>query len=579
MTTTITSASLAETAGQRGPTQDPGRLLAKLVPVLFEDERLLAVLKPAGIDTGDARADSVPGLAEILAAVRGGNVRLHASNRLSRYESGILLFGKERWVADAVRKALKAGRVRSEYLAVTAGRANSSRRIVSGAADRKAAKHARNTSNTNRKRSGERKSPTGGTGASTVVDFLRRGPHRSVIRCRTTAENTHSLRAQLRSMQIRVLGDAIGDRSPRAMPAAQTCLHLSRLQLTHPNGTSSLELKAPAPQGLAVDVESFFFVERALHAGLVRRAECLGEPQTDCFRLLTGDFEDVSGVVVDRWGAVVMLQVQSERLPGRELLERMGAWYRRVLRVASILSKGPSRHRSAPESEVDDWPGDVEVLSGGPAAEPLIVCERGLHYRIRFDQGASVGLFPDQRENRDRVRAAAAGKDVLNLFAYTCAFSVAAAAGGARRTVSVDVSLGHLKWGRENFRLNGLDPDPHGFIRSGALEYLKRARRLGEQFDIIVLDPPTFAHGRRGKNRFSLQEDLIDLIHDAVTLLRPRGVLFLSTNFRRMTRSGLRDRLSQGSNGRPFEIMEFPSLPADFAVDPNHAKSLFARFE
>ena len=100
-----------------------------------------------------------------------------------------------------------------------------------------------------------------------------------------------------------------------------------------------------------------------------------------------------------------------------------------------------------------------------------------------------MGLFLDQRDNRRRIRAQARGKDVLNLFAYTCGFSVAAAAGGAASTVSVDLSPKALEWGRANFALSHLDPSDHQFIKSDAFDYLRRAARQGKRFDIIILDP------------------------------------------------------------------------------------------
>ena len=171
------------------------------------------------------------------------------------------------------------------------------------------------------------------------------------------------------------------------------------------------------------------------------------------------------------------------------------------------------------------------------------------------------------------------GKDVLNLFAYTCGFSVAAAAGGANSTVSVDISPGNLDWGKANFARNSLEAGDHQFIRSDAAAYLERAHRQSKRFDLIVVDPPTFSHGRRRKQSFSVERDLTHLIAASVDVLRSGGVMMLSTSYRKLSIQDLRKRAQAGARGRRFKVIATPPLPIDYAMDRDHAKTAFLQFE
>ncbi|MDQ6861827.1 MAG: class I SAM-dependent methyltransferase [Verrucomicrobiota bacterium] len=156
-----------------------------------------------------------------------------------------------------------------------------------------------------------------------------------------------------------------------------------------------------------------------------------------------------------------------------------------------------------------------------------IATERGLRYEIDFQTGYSVGLFIDQRENRTFVRDAKP-KKVLNCFAYTCAFSVAAASAGAT-TVSVDLSKKSLNRGKENFALNGLLGKEHKFIAEDVLEYLPRLTRKGEKFDIVILDPPTFSRSHRGRS-FQVERDFETLLLAALEVVDRDAHILLSTN-------------------------------------------------
>ena len=173
---------------------------------------------------------------------------------------------------------------------------------------------------------------------------------------------------------------------------------------------------------------------------------------------------------------------------------------------------------------------DPPALLSGDSALPLTgeVRENGVRYALDFAAGYSAGLFPDQRMNRAFLRSLAP-KRVLNTFAYTCSFSVAAALAGAE-TVSIDLSKKSLDRGRANFVLNNLDPSAgHRFRADDVLEVLPRLARRGEKFDAIILDPPTFSRGNKGR-RWQVGQHLEDLVVVATEVAAPSARILVSTN-------------------------------------------------
>ena len=167
------------------------------------------------------------------------------------------------------------------------------------------------------------------------------------------------------------------------------------------------------------------------------------------------------------------------------------------------------------------------ILGDSKIGRRSVVMERGLQFEIDFGAGYSVGLFIDQRENRSFVRKSAP-KQMLNCFAYTCSFSLAAAVAGAN-TVSVDLSQKSLERGRANFALNDLPATGHHFIADDVFEVLPRLSRKNEKFDLIVLDPPTFSRSHRGKT-FQVESDFEGLLMGALEVADRDCRILLSTN-------------------------------------------------
>ncbi len=191
--------------------------------------------------------------------------------------------------------------------------------------------------------------------------------------------------------------------------------------------------------------------------------------------------------------------------------------------------------------------------------ERVVVEEGGLKFLVNFTDYLDTGLFLDHRRTRARIRELAKGKHFLNLFCYTGAATVHAAAGGAASTTSVDMSRTYVEWARKNLAINGLS-GPHAFIQEDCLAWL--AEGSGGPYDLIFLDPPTFSNSKRMDREFDVQRDHVDLIRATVKRLAPGGLLLFSTNFRkfRLDRDGL--------EGLEVRDITKGTIPFDFARDP-----------
>jgi 23S rRNA G2069 N7-methylase RlmK/C1962 C5-methylase RlmI len=165
--------------------------------------------------------------------------------------------------------------------------------------------------------------------------------------------------------------------------------------------------------------------------------------------------------------------------------------------------------------------------------EFFIVHEYGVKFKINFSDYLDTGLFLDHRETRQMVAALSKNKKVLNLFAYTCSFSVHAAVGGASYTKSVDLSNTYTAWGKENFLINSISLKNNDIIRDDCLKFLKDELYARAKYDIIIVDPPTVSRSKKMDQLFDIQVDYISLLNDSLKLLSPTGCIFFSTNSRK----------------------------------------------
>jgi 23S rRNA (cytosine1962-C5)-methyltransferase len=200
-----------------------------------------------------------------------------------------------------------------------------------------------------------------------------------------------------------------------------------------------------------------------------------------------------------------------------------------------------------------------------------VVSEGGLKFEVDLHSYLDTGLFLDHRETRALVRQRAAGRRMLNLFAYTGSFSVYAAAGGALATTSVDLSNTYQAWTQRNLALNGFSGDAHQLERADVFEYLERAQRERRLFGLIVLDPPSFSNSKKMQEILDVQRDHRRLIEACLELLTPNGELFFSTNRRRF-------KLDDALQALPgAEEITRQTLPDDFKRNPAHRCWIFRR--
>ena len=204
------------------------------------------------------------------------------------------------------------------------------------------------------------------------------------------------------------------------------------------------------------------------------------------------------------------------------------------------------------------------LLAGVAAPDDLAVREHGLLYHVDLVRDLNTGLFHDQRRNRLEFRRLSAGCRVLNLFAYTGAFSVAAAAGGAIRVTSVDVSGRYLDWARRNFRLNQIAAEDHEFISGDCFAELDRLLKAGRCFDLVLMDPPSFSTTR--KSRFATSGGTAELVQKALGVLAAGGLLVTSSNLQKMPLESYLKELRNGSlaAGRQLQVIKVAGQAEDF---------------
>ena len=213
---------------------------------------------------------------------------------------------------------------------------------------------------------------------------------------------------------------------------------------------------------------------------------------------------------------------------------------------------------------------------GQEAPDFFTVLENGVLYQVFMNDGLMTGIFLDQHEVRGSlVDGLAMGKSLLNMFSYTAAFSVAAAMGGASQTTSVDLAKRSRELSQAHFQANGINIDDHRFIVMDVFEYFKYAKRKDLTYDVIVLDPPSFA--RNKKQTFSVAKDYHKLISQSLEILNPGGIIIASTNAANVSRQKFTEQIDKGFAGRSYHILNKYSLPADFAYNKKDESSNYLK--
>ncbi len=334
----------------------------------------------------------------------------------------------------------------------------------------------------------------------------------------------------------------------------------------------------------AMDITQLF-ATRFL-AALSRREALIASQTTQAMRVFSGMADGFDGVFVDLYATGAVLIVYEGRAPAAFDPESAAAVMLQLLQphgVRAVYYKPFAKDRSKLGGQLPECVTDAKPIAGEQLHEAILIREYEWQLEVRLYDGLSTGLFLDQRDNRRwvsqwvamRISQSNITPIVLNTFAYTCAFSVAAGQSGGI-TTSVDVSGRYLEWGKRNFVHNGLDLPQHRFAKMDTFEFLGYAKRKGLKYDLIVLDPPSFASGnkKKGIRAWSSVEDYAKLIHESAGVLNPRGVIFASTNTQELCRDGRLEREIIKGLSRSPKWIDLPPPPSDFARDQDRFAAL-----
>jgi 23S rRNA (guanine2069-N7)-methyltransferase / 23S rRNA (guanine2445-N2)-methyltransferase len=313
-----------------------------------------------------------------------------------------------------------------------------------------------------------------------------------------------------------------------------------------------------------------------LEKNVKRLARLAQRAQVSCYRLYDADMPEYS-FAIDRYAVaatgVVHLHVQEYAAPASIDVDAARRRRREALSSLPAALQVPTERIHLRLRQRQSGPEQYQRQSGAAGApgddRTLTVEEGGLKFVVNLDDYLDTGLFLDHRLTRARLRERARGARFLNLFCYTASASVYAASGGARSTVSVDLSNSYLDWAGQNFRLNGLDPAHHRLERADCREWLRaaaaqagRAGAAAAPFDLIFLDPPTFSNSKRMQGVLDVQRDHPELIELCMQLLAPAGLLVFSTNAQRFRPDPVLEQ-----RWRVTDISA-PTLPFDFERNP-----------
>ena len=317
------------------------------------------------------------------------------------------------------------------------------------------------------------------------------------------------------------------------------------------------------------------FFKKKIESALKYRKEFFSDRSTTAFRVFNGEGDGLGGLTIDYFDGFYLLTWYSLGIYEfkADILEalKQTVTYKGIYQKKRFDSKGKYL------DEKDDF------ICGEKAPAPILVKENDANFAIYLDDGAMVGVFLDQKDVRKTIRDKyAKGKTFLNTFSYTGAFSVFAALGGATKTTSVDLAKRSLPKTTEHFEINHINTNKQEIIVEDVFNYFKYAVKKNLLFDMVVLDPPSFARSK--KRTFSASKDYVNLLKEAIQITKKGGIIVASTNsanFSMMTFSDFISKAFRELKGK-YEIKERFSLPKDFRVlntfkEGNYLKVVFIK--
>ena len=307
------------------------------------------------------------------------------------------------------------------------------------------------------------------------------------------------------------------------------------------------------------------FFETLFRQAKEKRSAYYQDELTTAFRLFNQEGDGFGGLVVDLYGDYAVF-----------------SWYNSyVYQIRKVISEAfrqvfPEVLGTYEKIRFKGLDYESAHVYGQEAPDFFTVLENGVLYQVFMNDGLMTGIFLDQHEVRGSlVDGLAMGKSLLNMFSYTAAFSVAAAMGGASQTTSVDLAKRSRELSQAHFQANGISTGDHRFIVMDVFEYFKYAKRKALTYDVIVLDPPSFA--RNKKQTFSVAKDYHKLISQSLEILNPGGIIIASTNAANVSRQKFTEQIDKGFAGRSYQILNKYGLPADFAYNKKDESSNYLK--
>ncbi|WBW98599.1 class I SAM-dependent rRNA methyltransferase [Oceanirhabdus sp. W0125-5] len=319
-------------------------------------------------------------------------------------------------------------------------------------------------------------------------------------------------------------------------------------------------------ENIKIDIK---FFENKIVSALNKRVSLYKSRDTNAFRVFNGEGDGIGGLTIDYFDGYYLINWYSKGI--YKFRDCVINSLKRLVEFKGIYQKKRFDEQGKYIEE------DGFVL-GERGQFPIIVKENGVNFAVYLNEGAMVGVFLDQRNVRNTIRNKySKGKTVLNTFSYTGAFSVYAALGGAKKTTSVDLANRSLAKTIEQFSINGIDYEAHDIVVEDVFNYFKYALKKELKFDVVILDPPSFAKSKKFK--FSAATDYKNLLKEAIGITEDNGVIVASTNcssFGMTKFKGFIQEAFKEMHGK-YKILEEFSLPSDFRTNKEYEESNYLK--
>lgn len=311
------------------------------------------------------------------------------------------------------------------------------------------------------------------------------------------------------------------------------------------------------------------FFEKKLVSALNKRVSLYNSRDTNAFRVFNGEGDGIGGLTIDYFDGYYLINWYS-----KGIYKFRDCVINSLKRLVEFKGMYQKKRFDTKGKYIEE---DGFVL-GERGKFPIIVKENGVNFAVYLNEGAMVGVFLDQRNVRNIIRNKySKGKTVLNTFSYTGAFSVYAALGGARKTTSVDLANRSLAKTIEQFSINGIDYEAHDIVVEDVFNYFKYALKKELKFDVVILDPPSFANSKKFK--FSAAKDYKNLLKEAIAITEDNGVIVASTNcstFGMIKFKSFIDTAFKEMYGK-YKILEEFALPSDFRTIKEYEESNYLK--